>query len=96
MLSSLYSERFAWSSQSKTALGFLNQELEEINNTNENSLQSFQTIYLELLEQQRRSLNEMNRISEFDEELIRKYLSLIDIEEFKIREKQLQKPTLRN
>lgn len=31
----------------------------------------------------------MNRLFEFDEELIRKYLSLIDIEEFKIREKQL-------
>jgi CPA1 family monovalent cation:H+ antiporter len=32
----------------------------------------------------------MNRFAEFDEELIRKYLSLIDLEEFKIREKQLQ------
>jgi len=35
-------------------------------------------------------LDEMNHKSEFDEELIRKYLSLIDLEEFKIREKQLQ------
>jgi monovalent cation/hydrogen antiporter len=32
----------------------------------------------------------MNRFAEFDEELIRKYLSLIDLEEFKIRGKQLQ------
>ena len=32
----------------------------------------------------------MNRLAEFDEELIRKYLSLIDLEEFKIREKRLQ------
>jgi CPA1 family monovalent cation:H+ antiporter len=47
-------------------------------------------VYLELLEQQRKLLNEMNRSAEFDEELIRKYLSLIDMEEFKIREKQLQ------
>ncbi len=31
----------------------------------------------------------MNRLSEFDEELIRKYLGLIDVEEYKIREKQL-------
>jgi len=31
----------------------------------------------------------MNGLSEFDEELIRKYLSLIDLEEFKIREKLL-------
>jgi CPA1 family monovalent cation:H+ antiporter len=32
----------------------------------------------------------MNRLAEFDEDLIRKYLSLIDLEEFKMREKQLQ------
>jgi monovalent cation/hydrogen antiporter len=32
----------------------------------------------------------MNHRAEFDEELIRKYLALVDIEEFKIREKQLQ------
>ena len=74
----------------KLDLGFLNQELEEKNNSKDNSLRSYQTIYLELLNQQRRLLNEMNRLAEFDEELIRKYLSLIDLEEFKIREKQLQ------
>ena len=74
----------------KIDLRVFNQELEEINNSKENSLKSYQTIYLELLEQQRRLLNEMNRLAEFDEELIRKYLSLIDLEEFKIREKQLQ------
>jgi CPA1 family monovalent cation:H+ antiporter len=74
----------------KLDLRFFNQELEEINNTKENSLKSYQTIYLELLEQQRRLLKEMNHLAEFDEELIRKYLSLIDLEEFKIREKQLQ------
>jgi CPA1 family monovalent cation:H+ antiporter len=32
----------------------------------------------------------MNHRAEFDEELIRKYLSLIDLEEFKIREKILR------
>ncbi len=77
----------------KLDLRFFNQELEEINNTKENSLKSYQTIYLELLEQQRKLLNEMNHLAEFDEELIRKYLSLIDLEEFKIREKQLQEAT---
>jgi CPA1 family monovalent cation:H+ antiporter len=73
----------------KIDLRSFNQELEEINDTEGNSLKSYQTIYLKLLEQQRRLLNEMNRLAEFDEELIRKYLSLIDLEEFKIREKQL-------
>jgi len=74
----------------KLDLRFFNQELEEINNAEGNSLKSYPAIYLELLERQRRLLNEMNRLAEFDEELIRKYLSLIDLEEFKIREKQLQ------
>jgi monovalent cation/hydrogen antiporter len=63
---------------------------EEISGAQENSLISHQTMYLELLEQQRRLLKEINRLAEFDEELIRKYLSLIDVEEYRIREKQLQ------
>jgi CPA1 family monovalent cation:H+ antiporter len=74
----------------KLDLSFFHQELEEIDNTKKNSLKSYQTIYLELLEQQRKLLDKMNRFAEFDEDLIRKYLSLIDLEEFKIREKQLQ------
>jgi len=32
----------------------------------------------------------MNHHPEFDEELIRKYLSMIDLEEFKIREKGVE------
>jgi monovalent cation/hydrogen antiporter len=69
---------------------FFNREVEEIKNTKENSLTKYQRIYLELLDRQRRMLDQMNHKAEFDEELIRKYLSLIDLEEFKIREKQLQ------
>jgi CPA1 family monovalent cation:H+ antiporter len=68
----------------------LDQEREESNDTKENPSKSYQSIYLELLEHKRLFLSEMNRLSEFDEELIRKYLSLIDLEEFKIREKQIQ------
>lgn len=74
----------------KLDLRFLTQELDEIGEANENSLRDYQAIYLELLEQQRSLLKEMNRLAEFDEDLIRKYLSLIDVEEFKIREKQFQ------
>jgi CPA1 family monovalent cation:H+ antiporter len=73
----------------KLDLSSFHQELEEINGPKENSLKSHQMVYLDLLEEQRRLLNEMNRLAEFDEDLIRKYLSLIDLEEFKIREKQL-------
>ncbi|QHT67655.1 Na+/H+ antiporter [Rhodocytophaga rosea] len=68
-------------------LNFFQQDSEESNHAIQNTLTSFQRIYLDLLEQQRKLLYQMNRHSEFDEELIRKYLSLIDIEEFKLREK---------
>ena len=42
-----------------------------------------------MLEEQRKLLYKMNRFSNFDEDLIRKYPPLIDVEEFKIREKQI-------
>lgn len=69
----------------------LDKELKESIGAKENPSTIFRSIYLELLEQQRQLLNEMNHSFEFDEDLIRKYLALIDLEEFKIREKQLQK-----
>jgi monovalent cation/hydrogen antiporter len=71
-------------------LTLFNQELEGIGEAKDSSFTNYQDIYLELLGQQRRLLNEMNRLAEFDEELIRKYLSLIDVEEFKFREKRIQ------
>lgn len=56
-------------------------------NANENAaLKEYQGVYLELLNRQRSLLNVMNQRSEVDEDLIRKYLSLIDMEEFKLRE----------
>lgn len=74
-------------------LNFFNRKLGDGTESKDNSLDGFQTIYLEMLESQRTRLNEMNRLAEFDEDLIRKYLSLIDIEEYKIREKLLQGST---
>lgn len=68
---------------------FFNRELEDTNNGKENALRNYQLIYLTLLEQQRTLLNQMNHRAEFDEELIRKYFSLIDLEEYKLREKLL-------
>lgn len=65
----------------------LDKQLESIDESESNPLQKFQNTYLELLDHQRMVLGEMNHRAEFDEELIRKYLSLIDLEEFKIREK---------
>lgn len=54
---------------------------------NDNTLVQFRRTYLAMLEQQRALLMEMNRRTEVDEELIRKYLSLVDLEELKLREK---------
>jgi CPA1 family monovalent cation:H+ antiporter len=67
----------------------LGEELENEQHVNIESLREFYTIYLALLEHQRKVLEQMNHRSEFDEELIRKYQALIDMEEHKIREKTL-------
>ncbi|HUC80804.1 MAG TPA: Na+/H+ antiporter [Flavisolibacter sp.] len=63
------------------------QEITEQTSSGNNGLKDFELIYLQLLERQRALLGDMNKRSEFDEELIRKYLSLIDLEEFKLRER---------
>ncbi|HEY6953628.1 MAG TPA: Na+/H+ antiporter [Flavisolibacter sp.] len=73
----------------KLDVAFFQQDIDTLTNTNGNSLASFQQIYLDLLDQQRKLVVDMNRKSEFDEELIRKYLGLIDMEELKVREKLL-------
>lgn len=77
-------------SRLRADLEFFDQDTKEIINSNENRLSNYHLIYLDLLNQQRKLLTDMNRRTEFDEELIRKYLSLIDLEEFKVREKLLQ------
>ncbi len=74
----------------KIELDSFSKEFEEITSTNGNNLKSYQRIYLELLEHQRNYLNKMNNNIDCNEELIRKYFSLIDLEEFKIREKLLK------
>lgn len=71
-------------------LKFFDQDFDELHNSDDNQLLSYQRIYLQLLEQQRQLLYKMNRHAEFDEDVIRKYLTLIDIEEYKLREKLLQ------
>lgn len=77
-------------SKLKTDLKLLSEELDHTNTTNESTRSDYHSIYLEVLEHQRTLLNHMNHRAEFDEELIRKYLALIDLEEFKTREKQVQ------
>lgn len=74
----------------KIDLKLLTGQLESPGNLPENTLRSFQLFYLNLLERQRHMLTNLNHKEEFDEELIRKYLSLIDMEEYKIREKLIE------
>ncbi|MGI8787743.1 MAG: Na+/H+ antiporter [Pyrinomonadaceae bacterium] len=73
----------------KLDLNFFERKLKNPNDGENNSLKNYQKIYLEMLDHQRKLLNKMNQHSEFDEDLIRKYLGLIDVEEYKVREKQL-------
>jgi len=75
------------SARFKLDLNYFTDGLQGNNNTDEAPLRKFHYLYLDLLEQQRKLLIDMNHRQEFDEELIRKYLSLIDLEEFKVREK---------
>lgn len=71
-------------------LNFFGQEFDEINAVKGNSMKSYQSIYLELLQHQRKLLDKMNQSAFCNEDLIRKYLTLIDLEEFKTREKLLK------
>jgi monovalent cation/hydrogen antiporter len=64
-------------------------DLASLQDLNDNSLNTYQEAYLQLLEAQRKKLIEMNQKAEFDEELIRKYLALIDMEEYKLRERMM-------
>ena len=68
-------------------LNFFQKNMDDFSEEAQNTLIDYQRIYLDLLEQQRKLLQDINHRAEFDEDLIRKYMTLIDIEEFKIREK---------
>lgn len=71
----------------KIELDSFNKVFDELNSAIENTEIDFKSIYLELLQHQRDILTELNRDAEYDEEVIRKYYSIIDLEEFKLRER---------
>ena len=50
-------------------------------------MKQYRQISLKLLDKQRELLHQMNNHSEFDKDLIRKHLSLLDLEETRLREK---------
>jgi hypothetical protein len=69
---------------------FSTRSLEAVDDTQRQGLQRFQRNYLELLDQQRTPLHEMNHQADFDEDIIRKYLALLDLEEYELRKNQPQ------
>jgi Na+/H+ antiporter len=77
----------------ETELDLFQQDPSEFDRTSRELLVRYQDIYVALLEEQRNALLELNRKEEYDEDLIRKYLSLIDLEETKLRELTWIRPT---
>jgi CPA1 family monovalent cation:H+ antiporter len=73
----------------ETDLDFFRNEIKETENKKDLALGEYEDIYLDLLQHQRNILNDMNRIADCDEELIRKYQTLIDMEEMHVRERML-------
>lgn len=65
------------------------QKLDEFNQISRAELHEYEQTYLHLLETQRAALRGLNKDDSYDEELIRKYLSIIDLEETKLRELEL-------
>lgn len=74
----------------QTDLRSLDGHSHEPDNAIQRELTEYETIYLQLLEMQRELLEDLNHSADFEEELIRKYLSLIDMEEFTIREREVK------
>lgn len=77
------------SAKLRTDVNVFQQDIQEFNHVSRHSLSRYQDIYLALLDEQRKALRQLNRQQEYDEELIRKYLSLVDLEETKLREVSL-------
>jgi CPA1 family monovalent cation:H+ antiporter len=70
----------------RTDLNLFQQGIGEANHAGKEVMVQYQEIYLALLDEQRRTLHNLNRIEEYNEDLIRKYLSLVDLEETRLRE----------
>lgn len=76
----------ALASRLKADLTAFGQNLQNFNGQSRDSMRQYQSVYLQLLEEQRKMLHELNQDKEYDEELVRRFLSLVDLEETKLRE----------
>ena len=71
-------------------LTVLQQADEQENTPSTTALHQYRHLRLQLLTQQRTLLHELNHRPDFDEEIIRKYLGFLDLEEYKLRELSLE------
>lgn len=70
------------------SLNYLTKSFEDgFDYSDDNPVKRYQQISLELLDRQRNLLHDMNGRSEFDEDIIRKHFSLLDLDEIRLREK---------
>ena len=74
------------SNKLRNDLSIFQQDIQEFNKSSKDQLVQYQNIYVALLDEQRKALHDLNRGDGYDEEVIRKYLSLVDLEEAKLRE----------
>jgi Na+/H+ antiporter len=65
------------------------QDLDHFNESSRNDLVEYRQAYLKMLEGQRVAIRKLNMQDGYDEELIRRYLSIIDLEETKLRELEI-------
>ncbi len=73
----------------KFELDFFSLEVEEAKMSSLTARSEYVETYIELLDHQRSLLEEINYTSEYDEEIIRKFQFIIDMEEYRVREKFL-------
>lgn len=71
----------------KSDIHYLNEETQNATGPEDELFKSYRKAYLDILEHQRSVLNEINKDASYDEDLIRQYSTLIDLEEFYMREK---------
>lgn len=69
-----------------TDLSVLGVDLETFNREGRGRMRQFQEIYSRVLDEQRKVLHDLNHNEMYEEEVIRKYLALVDLEEAKLRQ----------
>jgi CPA1 family monovalent cation:H+ antiporter len=74
------------SAKLRTDLETFRQDLDAFNSMSRDQLAEYRDNYLALLNEQRKALLELNRQDGYDEELIRKHLSILDLDEIRLRE----------